>query len=62
MVKKVRSVAPMRCHRDLIQIVNFVRAKYIMEGKKAPSCSKITQKISKKINKESLLHEIMVEI
>jgi len=62
MVNKVRDVSPMRCHKDLIQIVNFVRARYVMEGKKVPSCAEITKRISKRINKESLLNEIMVEI
>ena len=51
-----------RCHKDLRDIINYVRAKYIMNGKKPPECSKITKIIARKLNKENILNEVMVEI
>jgi sulfur relay (sulfurtransferase) DsrC/TusE family protein len=50
-----------RASKELRDIINFVRAKYILAGKRPPSCRKITQAIAKKINKEELLHNEFIK-
>ena len=44
-----------RTSKEFNDIINFIRAKCIMEGRKVPSKARITQVIAKKINKEELL-------
>jgi len=41
--------------KEFNDIINFIRAKCILEGKIPPSKARITQVIAKKINKEELL-------
>jgi len=45
----------MRTSKEFQTIVNYIRARYIMEGKTPPSITHITRVIAKKINKEDLL-------
>lgn len=52
--------SPVRVSKQLKDIINYVRAKYILEGKKPPSTSKITQMIAKRIDKEELLRNEFV--
>jgi len=40
--------------KELRQIINYVRAKYILAGKTPPSIPVITKRIAEKINKEDL--------
>ena len=51
----VKSNKAIRSSAEFRKIVNYIRAKYIMEGKSPPSTAKITKIIAKKINKEDLL-------
>ncbi len=52
MVKRIGQIRPSKELRD---IINFIRAKCILEGKPPPSAAKITRVIVKKVNKEELL-------
>lgn len=47
-----------RTSKELRDIINFVRAKYIMAGKRPPATKKITKIIASKIDKEKLLREV----
>ena len=58
----IRNSKQVRTHKDLLEIINFVRAKYIMEGKRPPSNTKITRVIAKEINKEKLLQNVIIGI
>ena len=52
MVQNINQIRPSKEFRD---IINFIRAKCILEGKTPPSAARITKAIAKKINKEELL-------
>lgn len=45
----------LRVSEDLAKIINYIRAKHMLEGKKPPSIEKITKVISKKIKKDGIL-------
>ena len=51
-----------RCSKEMKTIINFVRAKYILAGKKPPGISTITKIIAKKINKEELLENEFIRL
>lgn len=51
----------MRVDPEFSRIVNFVRAKYIMEGKKPPSATNITKVLAKGMNKEELLKDVFIK-
>ena len=53
MVRKLNRQA--RISKELADIINYIRAKAILNGKIPPSCKEITKKIAKQINKEKLL-------
>lgn len=53
---------PIRCSRELKEIINFIRAKYILNGKTPPKISRITKIIARKINREELLQDVLIEI
>ncbi len=44
-----------RTDPEFKKILDYVRAKYIMEGKKPPSYKQLTRVIANKTNKEELL-------
>ncbi len=48
-------ILQIRPSKEFNDIINFIRAKCILEGKPVPSRAKITRVIAKKINKEELL-------
>ncbi len=48
----INQIRPSKEFRD---IINFIRARCILEGKTPPSAARITRIIAKKINKEELL-------
>jgi len=47
--------SPMRVSPEMKKLVNFIRAKYILDGKTPPSCTRITKMIANKVKKEDLL-------
>ena len=49
-----------RASNEFREIINFVRARYIMEGKKPPRISRITKVIAKRINKEEILNDLLI--
>lgn len=51
-----------RCSKEFWEIVNFIRARYILNGKVPPKMSRITKIIARKINKEELLQDVLIEI
>ena len=58
--KKNPNSRPTRVSKELMEIINFVRAKYIMEGKPAPRIAYITRVIAKRIDKEDILHDMLI--
>ena len=53
---------PIRCHENMRKIINYVRGKYILAGRKPPTISKITNMIAKNTKKEDLLKDVFIEI
>ncbi len=51
----VQNIVHFRPSKEFNDILNYIRAKCILEGKIPPSKAKITQIIAKKINKEEIL-------
>lgn len=49
--------SPIRCSKELRKIINIIRARYILAGKKPPSTVKITRLIAKKINGQDLIED-----
>jgi len=45
-----------RMSREMVDIVNYIKAQHLLKGKKVPSTSTITKKMVSKIKKEELLH------
>ncbi len=52
---------PMVISREFKEIVNFIKAKHLIQGKKPPSDALITRIIASKINKEELLHDEFIK-
>ncbi|GAF78348.1 unnamed protein product [marine sediment metagenome] len=53
---------PIRCSKELKHIINQVRTRAILEGKRPPKISRITKIIAKRINVEELIKDVFVEI
>ena len=51
---------PIRASKDFREIINYVRARYIMAGKIPPTTAEITKKIAKMIRKEDLLEDEVI--
>jgi hypothetical protein len=60
---KVRHLRPANRHirssKELRDLINFIRAKCIMAGKKPPTMARITRKIVMRIKKEDLLKDFL---
>ncbi len=56
-----RNVLMLRPSKEFNDIINYIRAKCILEGRIPPSKAKITQIIAKKINKEELLRNEFIQ-
>ncbi len=50
-----------RVDKDLMKIINTIRAKYIMEGKKPPTIANITKVIARDINAEELIRNVIIK-
>ena len=48
--------------KEFNNILSFIRGQCLIKGQKPPTIEKITQVISKKINKEDLLHNEFIKI
>jgi len=59
MARKINTL--IRSSSELRQIVNYIKAKHIMEGKKPPTTADITKMIAKKIDKEELLRDVFIK-
>ncbi len=59
--RRIRSTRVIRSSKELVEIINFVRARAIMEGRKIPRVSDITRVISKRIDKEELLRDVFIQ-
>lgn len=57
----MRSVQ-IRPSKELLEIINYVKAKHILEGRKPPTVSNITRVIAKRINKEDILHNEFIKL
>jgi len=51
-----------RSSPEMKQIINIIRAKYIMAGKIPPTTSKITKIIAKKIKVEDILEDELIRM
>ena len=60
-VNKRRSTRIIRSSNELVDIINFVRARAIMEGRPMPRVSDITKVISQDIDKEKLLKNVFIQ-
>jgi len=49
-----------RSSREFRRLIDFIRAKYIMQGKKPPTTSQITEIIAKKTDMEELLKDVFI--
>lgn len=50
-----------RAHREFKAVIDFIRAKYILEGKRPPGTASITKVIAGKINREELLRDVIIK-
>jgi len=57
MARKINVIRP---SKEMMYIINFIRAKYIMDGKVPPSIAKITMVIAKKNDKEELFNDCII--
>ena len=48
--------------KELEEIINFIRAKCLLAGKKPPSKQKITKYIANNIDKERLWHNVFIKL
>ena len=61
-VKVLRRTKVQRTSNKFNKIINFVRAKYILAGKKPPTVEKITEVIADRINQEELLQDVFIKL
>jgi len=54
---KMGKTRVLRVSDDLAKVINYIRAKYLLNNKKPPSVERITKVISNKIKKENLLKD-----
>ena len=59
--KRSRKTKLIRSCNELVDIINFVRATAILEGKSVPRVSDITKVISQDIDKEKLLKNVFIQ-
>ena len=59
--RRIRSTRVIRSSKELWELINFIRARAIMEGRPVPRIRDITKVISKKINKEELLRDVFIQ-
>lgn len=50
-----------RPSKEFRDIINYIRAKYILAGRKPPSIANITKIIAKNIKKEELFHNEFIK-
>jgi len=50
----------MRQSKEIRDLINWIRAKYIMSGKTPPSVSNISKVLANKTDKEELLNECFI--
>jgi hypothetical protein len=53
----MKNITPILVSHELRMLINYIRARSILEGHKEPTYLQITKKIAEKINKEELWHE-----
>lgn len=51
-----------RVSKELKEIINYIRAKYLLAGRKPPSSREITRRIARKVNKEKLWEDEFIKI
>lgn len=57
----VNSTDRIRAHKDFKKIIDFVRAKYLLDGKKPPGTASITKVIAGKIDQEEILRDVIIK-
>jgi len=54
---RCKNIPKIRPSRELWELINYIRAKYMLAGKTPPSIANITKAMTKKIPKDKLYHE-----
>ena len=55
------NTGPLRPSKELKDLINYVRAKYYLMGKKPPSITKITQVIAEMNTKDQVLQNVFIK-
>jgi hypothetical protein len=56
-----KNLSQIRPSKELMEIINFIKAKHLLEGRKAPSTSIICKRIAKQVNKEKLWQNAFIK-
>lgn len=51
------SIRPVRISKEMLLLINFIKAQYLLKGKPCPSTPLITKRIAEKIKKEDMIKE-----
>lgn len=52
----------MRTHKDFKKIITAVRGRYLMEGKRPPTCTQITRFIARDVNDEEIFRRMLIQL
>lgn len=55
---KTRTV---RISREMAELVNHIKAQYLIKGKNSPSTAEITKRLVSMINKEEIMYEKFIK-
>ena len=58
----MRYEKPMRPDKEFRKILDYIRAKYTMEGKRPPTYAQLTKIIAKRTDREELLRYLKNEV
>ena len=56
-----RGSPAIRVSNEMKEIINYIKAKYLLEGKTPPSSRTITKAIAKKVDKDRLLQDDFIK-
>lgn len=50
-----------RSSREFKDVINYIKAKYLLEGKHPPTTAEITKMIARKVNKEEVFKDEFIK-
>ena len=59
---KSRHKEHIRASKEFIDIINYIKSKYVRKGRTPPTTKEITRKLSKNINKEDLFYREFIKL